>query len=151
MGKVYYREQKHICGRDYETAPYMEVDLYPVTLRQHKASGRAKKKKLLPLPSRTTTITGQRDTMSRSSTPISSRGISTGLEPMTMHTCLIPEIRKEQTGIGAIISRSCTAGAIRTVWSAPSGSWLPSTAQNRRTEHLLAVTITTPSSKKPRD
>ena len=44
MGKVYYREQKHICGRDYETAPYMEVDLYPVTYRQHKASRRAKRK-----------------------------------------------------------------------------------------------------------
>ena len=49
MGKVYYREQKHICGRDYETAPYMEVDLYPVTLRQHKASGRAKKKEATSL------------------------------------------------------------------------------------------------------
>ncbi len=44
MSKVYYREQKHICGRDYDTAPYMEVDLYPVTYRQHKASQRAKRK-----------------------------------------------------------------------------------------------------------
>ena len=28
---LYYREQKHICGKDYDTAPYMEVDLYPVS------------------------------------------------------------------------------------------------------------------------
>lgn len=44
MSKVYYREQKHICGRSYETASYMEVDLYPVTQSQHKATARAKKK-----------------------------------------------------------------------------------------------------------
>ena len=24
---LYYREQKHICGKDYATAGYMEVDL----------------------------------------------------------------------------------------------------------------------------
>ena len=41
---LYYREQKHICGKDYATAGYMEVDLYPVTPKQHKASRRAKKK-----------------------------------------------------------------------------------------------------------
>lgn len=39
MGAVYYREQKHICGKD-----YMEVDLYRVTEQQHRASVRAKKK-----------------------------------------------------------------------------------------------------------
>ncbi len=49
MSKIYYREQKHICGRSYETAPYMEVDLYPVTERQHKASKRAKKKEATSL------------------------------------------------------------------------------------------------------
>ena len=38
---LYYREQKHICGKDYATAGYMEVDLYPVTPKQHKASRRA--------------------------------------------------------------------------------------------------------------
>ena len=43
MKQIYYREQKHICGKDYDTAPYMEVDLYPVTARQHKVSSRAKK------------------------------------------------------------------------------------------------------------
>lgn len=53
MGKVYYREQKHICGRDYETAPYMEVDLYPVTYRQHKASRRAKRKEATTLAQQT--------------------------------------------------------------------------------------------------
>ena len=41
---MYYREQKHICGKDYATAPYMEVDLYPVSDKQHKAPRRAKKK-----------------------------------------------------------------------------------------------------------
>lgn len=41
---VFYREQKHICGKSYETARYMEVDLYQVTPSQHKASRRAKKK-----------------------------------------------------------------------------------------------------------
>lgn len=44
MGKVFYREQKHICGKSYDTAPYMEVDLYPVSEQQHRASVRAKKK-----------------------------------------------------------------------------------------------------------
>lgn len=44
MKSIYWREQKHICGRDYDTAPYMEVDLYPVTPAKHKASARAKKK-----------------------------------------------------------------------------------------------------------
>lgn len=38
MKSIYYREQKHICGRNYATAPYMEVDLYPVTPKQHNAS-----------------------------------------------------------------------------------------------------------------
>ena len=42
---LYYREQKHICGKDYATAEYMEVDLYTVTPKQHKASRRAKKRK----------------------------------------------------------------------------------------------------------
>lgn len=44
MRRLYYREQRHICGKSYETAPYMEVDLYPVTVSQHRASVRAKKK-----------------------------------------------------------------------------------------------------------
>lgn len=44
MGRLYYREQRHICGKSYETAPYMEVDLYPVTVAQHRASVRAKRK-----------------------------------------------------------------------------------------------------------
>ena len=58
---LYYREQKHICGKDYATAGYMEVDLYPVTPKQHKASRRAKKP--VPSPSRPTTTTAPRDTM----------------------------------------------------------------------------------------
>lgn len=44
MGRTFYREQKHICGKSYDTAPYMEVDLYPVTEQQHRACLRAKKK-----------------------------------------------------------------------------------------------------------
>ena len=44
MKSIYWREQKHICGKDYDTAPYMEVDLYPVTPAKHKAGTRAKKK-----------------------------------------------------------------------------------------------------------
>ena len=44
MQAIYWREQKHICGKDYATAPYMEVDLYPVSPQKHKASVRAKKK-----------------------------------------------------------------------------------------------------------
>ncbi len=41
---IYYREQKHICGKDYNTADYMEVDLYPVTPSQHEAGPRQKRK-----------------------------------------------------------------------------------------------------------
>ena len=37
------REQKHICGEKYDTAPYLEVDLFEITESQHKASRRAKK------------------------------------------------------------------------------------------------------------
>lgn len=46
---VFYREQKHICGKDYDTAGYMEVDLYPVTPAQHKMSARGKKKEATSL------------------------------------------------------------------------------------------------------
>lgn len=53
MKSIYYREQKHICGKDYDTAPYMEVDLYPVTVKQHKASRRAKKKEASSLAQQT--------------------------------------------------------------------------------------------------
>ena len=53
MKSVYYREQKHICGRDYATAPYMEVDLYAVTPSQHRAGTRAKKKEASSLAQQT--------------------------------------------------------------------------------------------------
>ena len=35
MRSIYYREQKHICGKDYDTAPYMEVDLLKVVAAQN--------------------------------------------------------------------------------------------------------------------
>lgn len=41
---LYCREQKHICGKSYDTAQYMEVDLYMVSARKHKEGRRAKKK-----------------------------------------------------------------------------------------------------------
>ena len=44
MSRSYIREQKHICGDSYETAPYMEVDIYPVSPAQHKASRKKKRK-----------------------------------------------------------------------------------------------------------
>lgn len=50
---IYYREQKHICGKSYATATYMEVDLYPVTPKQHKASRRAKRKEASTLAQQT--------------------------------------------------------------------------------------------------
>lgn len=53
MKSIYYREQKHICGKDYDTAQYMEVDLYAVTAKQHKASRRAKKKEASSLAQQT--------------------------------------------------------------------------------------------------
>lgn len=37
------REQKHICGESYSTAPYLEADIFEITESQHKASARAKK------------------------------------------------------------------------------------------------------------
>lgn len=49
MRSLYYREQRHICGKDYDTAPYMEVDLYPVTVQKHRASRRAKQKEATTL------------------------------------------------------------------------------------------------------
>ncbi len=54
MGRsVYYREQKHICGKSYDTAGYMEVDLYPVTPSQHKVGSRAKKREATALAQQT--------------------------------------------------------------------------------------------------
>lgn len=53
MKSIYYREQKHICGKSYATAPYMEVDLYPVTPKQHKAGRRAKRKEASTLAQQT--------------------------------------------------------------------------------------------------
>ena len=53
MKSIYYREQKHICGKNYDTAPYMEVDLYPVTPKQHKESRRAKRKEASTLAQQT--------------------------------------------------------------------------------------------------
>ena len=50
---MYCREQKHICGKSYDTARYMEVDLYQVSERQHKASTRAKKKEASSLAQQT--------------------------------------------------------------------------------------------------
>lgn len=47
--RIYYREQKHICGDSYDTAPYMEVDLYPVTSTQHAASRRRKQREATSL------------------------------------------------------------------------------------------------------
>lgn len=44
MAKNFYvREQKHICGADAQTAPYMEVDLFEITPAQHRANRRAKR------------------------------------------------------------------------------------------------------------
>ena len=48
-GRVYYREQKHICGDSYETANYMEVDLYAVNSSQHYASRRQKQREATSL------------------------------------------------------------------------------------------------------
>lgn len=53
MSRLYYREQKHICGESYDTAAYMEVDLYPVTAQKHKASRRAKRKEATSLAMQT--------------------------------------------------------------------------------------------------
>lgn len=50
---LFYREQKHICGKDYDTAQYMEVDLYQVSAKKHKASRRAKKKEASSLAQQT--------------------------------------------------------------------------------------------------
>ena len=50
---LFYREQKHICGKDYDTAQYMEVDMYPVSAKKHKASRRAKKKEASSLAQQT--------------------------------------------------------------------------------------------------
>lgn len=53
MKSFYIREQLHICGKDFQTAPYMEVDIYPVTQKQHKATARAKKKEASRLAQQT--------------------------------------------------------------------------------------------------
>ena len=44
MSRTFIREQKHICGSSYETAQYMEVDVYPITQYQHTASRQRKRK-----------------------------------------------------------------------------------------------------------
>ena len=64
MKTTYYREQRHICGKDYDSAGYMEVDLYSVTKRQHQASRERKEKKQPALQCRNTTTDGQKGTVS---------------------------------------------------------------------------------------
>lgn len=49
MKAIYCREQKHICGKSYDTARYMEVDLYQISEKQHKASRAAKRKEATSL------------------------------------------------------------------------------------------------------
>lgn len=43
MRAWYIREQKHICGKSYEEARYMEVDLFETTAKEHTASTRRKR------------------------------------------------------------------------------------------------------------
>ena len=50
---TYCREQKHICGKDYDSAPYMEVDLYIVSDKQHRAGRKAKKREASTLAQQT--------------------------------------------------------------------------------------------------
>ena len=49
MSRTRFREQKHICGKDYDSAQYMEVDLYQISDREHRQSTRAKKHKATEL------------------------------------------------------------------------------------------------------
>lgn len=51
--EMYIREQKHICGKDYQTATYMEVDLYQASEKKHRDSVRAKKKEATSLAMKT--------------------------------------------------------------------------------------------------
>ena len=53
MSRTYYREQKTICGKDYESADYMEVDIFPVSEKEHKQSLRQKRKKATELAQQT--------------------------------------------------------------------------------------------------
>jgi len=50
---IFYREQKTICGKNYETAGYMEIDLYQITPAQHRMSIRGKKKEATSLAQQT--------------------------------------------------------------------------------------------------
>lgn len=50
---MYVREQKHICGKSYNTAPYMEVDIYQISDRQHRSGRRAKRKEATSLAMQT--------------------------------------------------------------------------------------------------
>ena len=54
---IFYREQKTICGKNYETAGYMEIDLYQITPAQHRMSIRGKKKEATSLAQQTYTET----------------------------------------------------------------------------------------------
>lgn len=47
--RYYIREQKHICGKSYDAADYMEVDIYPVSCKQHTASVRSKRREATSL------------------------------------------------------------------------------------------------------
>ena len=53
MAGIWYREQKHICGKSYDTAPYMEVDLYAVSAAKHHSSRRAKRKEATTMAQQT--------------------------------------------------------------------------------------------------
>lgn len=42
-GGFYVREQKYICGKNYDTAPTMQAEFFEVSEKEHKASTRRKK------------------------------------------------------------------------------------------------------------
>lgn len=143
---LFYREQKHICGKDYDTAQYMEVDLYQVSAKKHKASRRAKKKEASSLAQQTyndkrakryhvqlvNTNFGKGDfswTGTYDDDHLPARGTTGG-----------------RTWTSPTSSNGCTAGATATECSGPSGWPQRNTPPWARMGPSAAGTTTTPSS-----
>lgn len=98
MGRVYYREQKHICGKSYETAPYMEVDLYQVSAREHRESRRAKRKKATTLAQQCYNDKQAKRYHVQLVNTNSGKGIIPGRGPITTNTCGSGRHKKSRSG-----------------------------------------------------
>ena len=117
MGTFYFREQKHICGKDYDSASYMEVDIYPVTLSQHRSNSRAKKSEATCLAQQVYNDKRAK----RYHVQLVNTNFKAGDYSFTMIICLCRWTGNRLTGTGRTLQSVCIDGAMQTMLNVRSG------------------------------